>query len=278
MGRAVRSTIAIIGAGKVGSAMIKALKQCFPSLRIIATGRSKATLLNARSLGAEATRDNNYAVSEAEFIILSVKPHHFPIVAKQVKSDSWRNKVVVSVMAGIRLNTLKRVLKGSEVYRAMPNINIVVRKSSTAITDVKGKCRDLVNEVFECFGRVYWVPEEYLDIWSGLAGSDPTFIAKIVDALVLGAVASGMPRDLAYKAILDVLEGTTQYLRSNPSLHPAEMRDAVTTPAETTIRGLMTMESRGVKAALKRTVEATYRRSVRIGKDIDEYVKEELSI
>jgi len=160
----------------------------------------------------------------------------------------------------------------------MPSINIVVRKSSTAITDVKGKCRDLVNEVFECFGRVYWVPEEYLDIWSGLAGSDPTFIAKIVDALVLGAVASGMPRDLAYKAILDVLEGTTQYLRSNPSLHPAEMRDAVTTPAETTIRGLMTMESRGVKAALKRTVEATYRRSVRIGKDIDEYVKEELSI
>lgn len=68
--------------------MIKALKRCFASLRIIAIGRSEATLLNARSLGAKATRDNSYAASEAEFIILSVKPHHFPIVAKQVKSNS----------------------------------------------------------------------------------------------------------------------------------------------------------------------------------------------
>lgn len=62
---------------------------------------------------------------------------------------------MVSVMTGVRLNTLRRILKGSEVYRAMPNINIVVRKSSTAITDVKGECKDLVNEVFKYFGRVY---------------------------------------------------------------------------------------------------------------------------
>jgi len=84
----IKGTIAIIGAGKVGSAMIKALRQCFTNLRIIATGRSESTLLSAKSLSAEATRDNNYAVNEAEFIILSVKPQHFPVVAKQVKSDS----------------------------------------------------------------------------------------------------------------------------------------------------------------------------------------------
>jgi len=278
MGQLFSGTIAIIGAGKVGSAMIKALRQCYSRVRIIATGRSEATLLNAKSLGAEATRDNDCAVREANFVILSVKPHHFPVVVKQVNRDSWNDKVVVSVMAGIKLSTLRMVMPKAEVYRAMPNINIAVRKSSTAITDVKGEYRDVVEEVFTCFGRVYWVPEEYLDVWTGLAGSGPAFIAEIVDALVLGAVAAGMPRDLAYRSILDVLEGTAEYLRSNPAVHPAEMRDAVTTPAGTTIRGLMAMESKGVKAALMKTVEAAYRRSYRIGVEIDEFVRRELGL
>jgi len=80
MCRTVGSTTAIIDAGKVGSAMIKALKQCFSSLRIIAIGSLKLHYL--MPLGAEATRDNDYAAGEAEFIILSVKPYHSPIVAK----------------------------------------------------------------------------------------------------------------------------------------------------------------------------------------------------
>jgi pyrroline-5-carboxylate reductase len=85
-------------------------------------------------------------------------------------------------------------------------------------------------------GEVYWVPEELLDVWTSLVGSGPAFIAEIVDALVLGAVAVGMPRDLAYKSILDVLEGTAKYLMVRND-HPANMRDEVITPGGTTIRG-----------------------------------------
>lgn len=86
-----------------------------------------------------------------------------------------------------------------------------------------------------------------------------------------------MPRELSYQAILDVLEGTAILLR-NRQIHPAKIRDEVTTPAGTTIRGLMVLESEGVKAALMKTVEAAYKRSAQIGNEIDKRIRTELGL
>jgi pyrroline-5-carboxylate reductase len=274
------TTISVIGAGRIGSAIISSLRNhCGDSIKIIATGRREETLERAGKLGALAIRDNKQAVGEADMIVLSVKPHHFPDVVKQTGRDVWRGKLVVSVMAGVKVKTLATAMPGAEVYRAMTNINVLVGKASTAVANPENDSPSklIVEELFRCMGEVYWVPEEYLDVWTSLAGSGPAFIAEIVDALVLGAMASGMPRDLAYKATLDVLEGTAILLR-NANKHPATIRDEVITPAGTTIRGIMVMESEGIKSALMKTIEATYRRSIEIGIEIDQYVKKELNI
>ncbi|MEM0453028.1 MAG: pyrroline-5-carboxylate reductase, partial [Sulfolobales archaeon] len=227
----------------------------------------------------EVTRSNKEAVIRADLVILSVKPHHFPVVIKGVGRDVWDGKTVISVMAGVKLNTLSSVLVGAKIFRAMTNINASVKKASTAIATLNSGDREkeVVEDLFKCLGTVYWVPEEYIDIWTALAGSGPAFISEIVDALVLGAVASGMPRDIAYKAILDVLEGTAILLK-NKDVHPAEVRDEVTTPGGTTIKGLAVMESRGIKSALIETIEAAYKRSFEIGNDIDLYIRKELSM
>ncbi len=271
--------IAVVGAGKIGSAIIKAIKECYSDVNLIATGRRDVTLENAKLLGAEATRNNKEAISRADLIILSVKPHHFPIIVKEVGKDVWDGKIVISVMAGIKLKTLSSVLPGAKIFRAMTNINTSVRKASTAISTLDGdeSDKEVVEELFKCLGTIYWVPEEYIDIWTALVGSGPAFISEIVDALVLGAVASGMPRDIAYKAILDVLEGTAVLLK-NRDVHPAEVRDEVTTPGGTTIRGLAVMESRGIKSALIETLEAAYKRSREIGNDIELNIRKELNI
>ncbi|MEM4685245.1 MAG: pyrroline-5-carboxylate reductase [Sulfolobales archaeon] len=271
--------IAVIGAGKIGSAIIKGIKECYSDIHIIATGRRDTTLENAKSLGAEVTRNNKEAIAKAGLVILSVKPHHFPVIIKEVGRDVWSGKIVISVMAGVKLNTLSSVLLGAKIFRAMTNINASVKKASTAISTLNGNDHEkrVVEELFKCLGTVYWVPEEYIDIWTALAGSGPAFISEIVDALVLGAVASGMPRDIAYKAILDVLEGTAILLK-NKNVHPAEIRDEVTTPGGTTIKGLAVMESRGIKSALIETIEAAYKRSFEIGNDIDLYIRKELNM
>ena len=270
-------TLAVIGAGKIGSAIIRAVKKCYSGLDIIATGRREKTLVQARELGATATRDNNEAVSRAQLIVLSVKPYHFPVVLRQVERNAWRDKIVLSVMAGVKLSTLREALTGAIVYRAMPNINALVGSSATAVTtDSNGReYKEIIEEMLACMGTVYWVPEEILDVWTGLAGSGPAFLAEIIDAMVLGAVAVGMPRDLAYNAILDVLEGTAKLLK-NRHVHPVEMRDEVTTPGGTTIKGLMMLESEGVKAAMMKTVEAASLRATEIGEKIDKAIRREL--
>ncbi len=269
--------VAVIGAGKIGSAIIKALV-AYGVPRVIATGRREETLRAAEKLGAEATRDNAWAAREADLIVLSVKPFHYPVVAPQIRG--WvKGKPVASVMAGVRIATLRETLPGAEVYRAMPNINAIIRRSTTALAvDSNGERRyeALVEELFKTLGTVFKVPEEWLDIWTGLVGSGPAFIAEIVDAMVLGAVAAGMPRDVAYPAILDALKATAELLEKI-NQHPASIRDEVATPAGTTIRGLKVMESKGVKAALMETIEEAAKRSAELGEEIDRAVRRALA-
>lgn len=275
---AVRN-VAVLGAGKIGSIIVQALAEKLEGVKVIATGRSLETLKKVESLGAIATRENRKAVLESDLIVISVKPYHFSQLLKETGFDVWKGKLVVSVMAGVTLSTLQRVLEGAEVYRAMPNLNAFVGKSATAIAENGvGYRKDIVDAIFKLLGTTYWVPEEYLDVWTGLAGSGPAFLAEIVDALAMGAVASGLNRELAYKAILDVLEGTALLLKTRENIHPAQLRDEVATPAGTTIRGLMVLESRGVKAALMELVEQASQRSKEIGSEVNSKVSRELAI
>jgi len=261
--------------------MIKAFLQCFEGIHVYASGRRDETLVKASSLGAEAHRDNDYVVRNSDVVFLSVKPYHFPVLYSQVNRGSWEGKVVVSVMAGVKLETLEKALVGAEVFRAMPNINAFVGRSTTAVATnnvaVRNESRDLVDKLFRCLGTVYWVPEEYLDIWTGLVGSGPAFIAEIIDGLVLGAVASGMSREVAYNAVLDMIDGTVKLLKEL-KIHPIEVRDEVTTPAGTTINGLKVFESKGVKAGLMEIVETAYKRSVEIGNEVNKAIKTKLQM
>ena len=254
--------IAIIGVGKIGYAILKGVKNL--NVEIIGTGRSETTLERIKKEGVEATNDNDYAVRKSDIVILAVKPQHFHSVLREVSKNAWDGKKVVSVMAGVKISTLRR-LTNTKVYRAMPNISAIVGKATTALSEEKD---EEVEKIFKTIGNVYWVSEELLDAWTAIIGSGPAFIAEIIDAFALGAVACGMPRDLAYESILDMVEGTVATLRKEKT-HPVLLRDQVTTPAGTTIRGLMVMESEGIKSAIIKTVEAAYQRSSSIGKEID---------
>ena len=260
---------AVIGAGRIGTAIIRSLVAC-GATQVVGTGRREETLENVRKLGVKATRDNRWAASWADVVIISVKPHHLAGVVKEIMSVV-RGKVLVSVVAGVRVKTLEKLFSGAIVYRAMPNINAVIGKSSTAITPARENKYDvIVDSMFKCMGSVYWIPEELFDVWTALIGSGPAFVAEIVDALVLGAVSAGMPRDIAYRALLDMIASTVELLRDK--MHPSQLRDLVATPAGTTIKGLKVLEERAVKAALMEVVEKSVERSRELGEEIDRIV------
>jgi len=271
-----RLTLAVLGAGRIGQAIIRASKPCFS--RVIGTGRRPETLRAVEGLGAEASRDNRWAAGEADVVVISVKPHHFAEVARAIKGVV-EGKIVVSVVAGVRLQTLREALPGAEVYRAMPNINALIARSTTALAPHDARDREdaaVAEALFKCLGSVYWIPEEWMDAWTALIGSSPAFLAEIIDAMVLGAVMTGMPRDLAYKALLEAVKATAEHLEKRPT-HPLQLRDEVTTPAGTTIHGLIKLESEGVKAGLMKVIEASTKRGRELAALIDSAVRRSLN-
>lgn len=259
--------VAVLGAGKIGSILARGFRECGAS--VVATARRPERIEQLRLMGFEATSDNRYAVQSSDLVIISVKPYQFPELARSIKG-SVNGKPVVSIMAGVPLRLLQRVLQGAEVYRAMPNLNALVKMSSTGIAvPPEPRYKDLVFNVFRCVGSTYEIPEKLIDAWTAVVGSGPAIIAEIVDALILGALAVGISRQTAYTAILEMLVGTAGYLRSNPE-HPAVLRDEVTTPGGTTIRALKVIEGKGVKSAIIDAVEKATMRAKTLAKEVEE--------
>ncbi len=129
------------------------------------------------------------------------------------------------------------------------------------------EARAMAEEVFGRLGVVEWVDEEYLDALTALSGSAPAFIAEIVDALALGGIAAGLPRELAYRAVLHAMLGTARSLLEK-GWSPHQLRDMVLTPAGTTIRGVMVLQGNGLKRTLMESVLEATRRAREIREEL----------
>ncbi len=263
----------MLGAGRIGQAIIQRIIPC--GYHVTATGRRRATLEAAERLGAHATRDNREAVSRADIVVLSVKPANTAQVVREIAS-SLEGKALLSIVAGVRIQTLREATNADAVYRAMPNINVMIGKSTTAVSGARANGWDVkIEHLLSCLGTVYWVPEEWLDPWTALVGSAPAYISVLIDALILGGVAVGLPRDLSVKAVLDTVKATAELLEKRP-VHPAQVRDEVTTPGGTTIEALKVIEEKSVKAALIQVVEAATQKARILGEQIDKQIRRQL--
>lgn len=265
-------TVAVLGAGKIGSIMARSFSDC--GVHVIATARRKERIERLRMQGFEATSDNVYAVKKASVVFISVKPYQYPTLARQIGSHV-AGKPVVSVMAGIPLRLLRKTLPGAEVYRAMPNLNAAVKRSVTGLVVPRNaQYQEIVKSLLSCMGSVYELPEQLIDAWTAVAGSGPAIIAEFIDSMILAALAVGIPRDLAYDAVLESIIGTAEYLRTRP-VHPAQLRDEVTTPGGTTIMALKVIEGKGMKSALIDAVERATARARKLAKEIKESIEEQ---
>jgi pyrroline-5-carboxylate reductase len=256
-------TVAVLGAGTIGSAIIKGLSRSGSEFRVIATAKSEATLARVRQLGVDATRDNVKAVEEADLVILTVKPYSVREVLAEV-SAALDGKPLVSLAAAVSTRSLASWVPRAKVIRGMTNINVEVSEGFTTLSagpNCDQAARSAAEEFFRRLGHVEWVDERYLDALTALSGSAPAFIAEVIDALALGGIAAGLPRDLAYRATLMAMMGTSRNLLES-GRSPHQIRDMVLTPAGTTIRGVMVMQGNGLKRTLMEAVlEAAKRAS-----------------
>ncbi len=260
-------TVAVLGAGRMGSAIIRGLVSAGAS--VVATGRRRETLERAARLGAEVTRSNSEAARRAELVIIAVKPRNYPEVAAEI-APVVKGKTVASIVAGVTLRILDDTLPGAHNYRVMPNIGALVMKSATAIAlrpgGSKGANPGLVEEAFKTIGSVTWIPEELMDAWTALAGSGPGFLAEVADALILGGVAAGLPRREASAAVAQLFRAVADLIES---MHPAQLRDEVATPAGTTIAGLHSMHRWAPRRMMVDAVLSAYRRCRELAGEVE---------
>ena len=267
----LQGKITFVGGGAMGEAIIGSLisKQLLNPTQICVSEPvpTRREYLNS-TYGVTTETDNSQAVTGASVAVLAVKPQVLGPVMADLKGKLSPAALVVSIMAGVQIDTLQSGLCHDKIVRSMPNTPAQVGKGMTVWTDtaaVTESDRAAAQAILEAMGEaIYAAEEHYLDMATGLSGSGPGFVYLLLEALIDAGVHIGFSRDQAQLMVLQTVEGSVELMRQS-GLHPADLRNRVTSPAGTTAAGTLVLERAGVRSALIDAVDAAYRRSQELG-------------
>ncbi len=270
-------TIAVIGAGNMGRALIGGLYHAteVPASHIRATRRNQAALaeLVVDFPGIDAGSDNAAAVENATVVVLAVKPQNVDSVLAEVRSRIRPDALLISVLAGITTDSLARGIgHNAPVVRAMPNTPALVNEGATAISAgryAQPNHLQIARELFEAVGMVEVVTENLMDAVTGLSGSGPAYIYMVIEALTDGGVKQGLPRPVALKLAAQMVYGAAKLVLETGK-HPAILRDEVTTPGGTAIAAVAELEHHGLRTMLINAVATATARSQQLSKQSPE--------
>lgn len=265
------STLGVIGGGVMGEAIVSRLiaQSVYASHAIVVSDPQEQRRQDlAQRYGVHTAPDNPSVYQQSDVLLLAIKPQIFDgVVAEFAAMDRKPHQVVLSILAGMPLHRLEVAFPQQPVIRVMPNTPATVGVGMTAIAPGQHATPyhlAQARHIFEAVGEVVEVPEYQMDAVTGLSGSGPGYIAVVIEALTDGGVAAGLPRAIAAKLALQTVRGTAELLHQT-GMHPAILKDRVTSPGGTTIAGIAEMESLGLRSALIEGVKASYERSQELG-------------
>ncbi|WP_368029571.1 pyrroline-5-carboxylate reductase [Arcobacter sp. s6] len=193
-------------------------------------------------------------------VLFCVKPYALQSVSARLTGNA---NLLLSILAGTKLETLKKQIKAKHYIRTMPNIAASVQNSTTTITG-DNEAKIVAMEIFSSIGQAIWVnTENQLDIATAIAGSGPAYLALIAEALADGAVKAGLERHISTQLVQGLFSGTASLLKHT---HPAIIKDSVMSPGGTTAAGYAKLEEAGVRDAMIKAVEGAYNKAIELGK------------
>lgn len=262
------ANLGIIGGGVMGEALLSRLiaQQIYlPEQVWVSDPQPERREFLTKTYGVAVTADNQEVIQKAHVLLLAIKPQVFEAVAGQL--NGVKIPLVLSILAGVPLQKLEAAFPQSAVIRSMPNTPATVGAGVSAIASgslVTAQQLIQAKQIFQAVGEVVEVPESLMDAVTGLSGSGPAYVALVVEALADGGVASGLPRAIASQLALQTVLGTAKLLNET-GLHPAQLKDRVTSPGGTTIAGITKLEQAGFRSALIEAVQAATRRAQELG-------------
>ncbi|ROO61405.1 pyrroline-5-carboxylate reductase [Micromonospora sp. Llam0] len=252
--------VAVIGAGKIGELVLSGLLRAgWPADQLLATTRRRERAEDIAVRYGVSVVDNHTAVAEAEVLAVAVKPQDAATLLDQIGPKVPADKLVVSLCAGLPTDFFaRRLLDGTPVVRVMTNTPALVDQAMTAISAGRHATADhlaLAEEMFQPLGVTIRVPETQQDAVTALSGSGPAYFYLLVEAMIDAGILLGLPRQVAHDLIVQTAIGSAVMLRDSGE-HPVKLREAVTSPAGTTISAIRELENHGVRAALLAALEA----------------------
>ncbi|MCH4178784.1 MAG: pyrroline-5-carboxylate reductase [Megasphaera sp.] len=257
------SSIGICGAGNMGQAIIKGLVTAQviapKDIYVYNIHRAKAQQV-ADTTGITVVDSAEGLAEKSQALIMAVKPNVMPISLQEIAAHISSDTVVISIAAGLTINTLASMLPaGTKIIRSMPNTPAMVGEGMASLT-----ANDLVTEeekaaaqaVFESFGKAVYVDERLIDAVCGLSGSGPAYVYMFIEALADGAVLEGLPRQMAYTFAAQTVLGAAKMVLETGE-HPGKLKDDVCSPGGTTIEAVEALEKGGFRAAAAAAVIAS---------------------
>ena len=267
--------IAFIGPGVMAEAMIAGLirRKTAPASSLITAGPRQERLDELCKLYAiTCTTDNSAAASQAEVVVLSVKPQRLTRVLSGLKGSIKPQALVLSIVAGAPINKISLGLDHDLVVRSMPNTPAQIGEGITVWTaspEVSLEQREIARQILTALGDEVFVEEEnYLDMATALSGTGPAYVFLFMEAMIDAGVHLGFPRRIAEQLVTQTMRGSVDfYIQRGGPLHLASLRNQVTSPGGTSAAALYYLEKAGFRTAISRAIWAAYERSQELGKE-----------
>ena len=268
-------TIATVGSGVMAEAMIAGLLRgalVEPGQVVASHPRSERREHLHREYGIRVVEGNVAAIEGADVVLFAIKPQMLGRVGKEIGPHLRRGQLVLSVIAGATTAALTGTLGHDQVIRAMPNTPARLGKGMTvwyATPETTTEQRVQAGALLGALGAQLEVDDEkFVAMATAVSGTGPTYVFLVMEALIDAAVHLGFPRHVAHDLVIETLEGSTLFAKQS-GMHPAELRNMVTSPGGTSAAALHELESGRLRTVLSEAVWAAFRRTVELGDQLE---------
>ena len=258
-----------IGCGNMGGTLALAVAKTVREGVAVADLSAEAAERIARESGAKVSSNAELA-ERAKYLVLGVKPQVLPFVLEEIEpilSARQDRFVVISMAAGVEIFTIAHTLGEVPIIRIMPNTpacigeGMIVYAANEYVTEEE---KETFVKAFSAAGEIEEIPERLIDAASAVHGCGPAYVYQFIEALADGGVRCGLPRALAMRLAARMVAGAADTVLKTGK-HPGELKDAVCSPAGSTIEGVAVLEERAFRGAVTDAVTAAYQRTKELG-------------
>lgn len=262
--------LGFVGGGLMGEAILAgALKQKVTAAGDVAVSEivpaRREHLTSTYGVRADEAPDEALA---ADIVVLAVKPQEFSKASGALNGRLNSRQTVMSIMAGVRIETIRDAMAHDAIARAIPNTAAQVGESMTVWTaspEVSDEARESIRSLLAVLGQeLYVADEKYVDMATAVSSSGPAYVFLVMEAMIDAAVHIGLKREQAEQMVKQTLYGSALYARES-GRHPAVLRNEVTSPGGTTAEALRVLEEAAVRAAFTDAIEAAFEKAKALG-------------